>query len=267
MKYLLYLVGAVLLMTSCQQGGTRLSDYQLVDLSYPLSEETLYWPTAQPFEIITESEGITEGGYYYSSHFFKASEHGGTHMDAPVHFAEGKATVDVIPLTQLRGPAFRIDLQAKAKENPDYQITREDLLDWEKRNGRIPPDAVILLQTGYGSYWPQAQKYLGTTERGQEAVAKLHFPGLHPSAAQWLVDHRAPAMVGIDTASIDYGQSKDFLTHQILSRAQIPILENVAHLDLIPSQGFEVIALPMKIAGGSGAPTRILALLPPKPSP
>jgi kynurenine formamidase len=103
---------------------------------------------------------------------------------------------------------------------------------------------------------------MGTALRGEEGVAALHFPGLHPDAARWLVDNRSISVIGLDTPSIDYGQSQLYESHQVLFAAQIPALENVAHLDRLPPAGFIVIALPMKIAGGSGAPLRVIAVLP-----
>lgn len=264
MRVFLPLLLLVSLFPACMRNPAGLSQYRSVDLSYPFSKETLYWPTEDPFHLEKEAAGFTEKGYYYSSNHYAASEHGGTHMDAPIHFAEGRSTVTDLPLSQLQGPAYVVDLSSAVKTNPDYLITHQDLLAWEMKHGQIPPGAVLLLKTGYGRHWPDARKYLGTSERGPEAVKQLHFPGLDPSGAQWLVDHRRPNMVGIDTASIDYGQSNQFLTHQILAKAGIPILENVANLDQVPLSGFWVMALPMKIAGGSGAPTRIVALLPPE---
>jgi len=129
--------------------------------------------------------------------------------------------------------------------------------DLETRVGSI-----VLIRTGFASRWPDAVKYLGTAERGEAAVAKLHFPGLHPDAAQWLVSNRPIKAVGIDTASIDFGQSKGFETHRTLTARDIPAFENLASLDRLPPTGAIVIALPMKIGGGSGAPLRAVAVLP-----
>ena len=104
---------------------------------------------------------------------------------------------------------------------------------------------------------------MGTDERGPAAVAKLHFPGLHPDAARWLVANRQINAIGLDTPSIDYGQSTLFESHRILFEKNIPAFENVANLDQLPVKGFTVIALPMKIKGGSGGPVRIIAMLQP----
>jgi kynurenine formamidase len=169
-------------------------------------------------------------------------------------------SVDQIPLERLLADGILIDVSQQAAQNRDFQVGPEDLIGWEKQSGRIPDGSILLLRTGWGAYYPDREKYLGTAERGPAAIADLHFPGLSPSAARWLVANRNVAAVGIDTASIDYGQSELFESHQILFKASIPVLENVANLQLLPPKGFEVIALPMKIEGGSGAPLRIIAL-------
>ena len=110
--------------------------------------------------------------------------------------------------------------------------------------------------------WPDRESYLGTTSRGPAAVNELHFPGLAPEAARWLAEHRAPKAIGIDTASIDFGQSTHFQSHVVLCQHNIPIFENITNLTELPSSGATIIALPMKIAGGSGGPLRIVAVLP-----
>lgn len=235
---------------------------QWVDLSYDFSSDTIYWVTAQPFKRETVAEGPTEKGYYYSAYNYSAAEHGGTHIDAPIHFAENRKKVDEIPLNQLIAPAVKIDVSAKVAANRDYQISVEDLTGWETQNGKIPDGCIVLLQTGWGKFWGDKKNYLGTDGTGQEAVADLHFPGLHPEAADWLVKNRKINAVGIDTASIDFGQSQTFGSHVALMTQNIPAFENVANLDKVPVKGAQVFALPMKIKGGSGAPLRIIAFLP-----
>jgi kynurenine formamidase len=232
-----------------------------IDLSYEYSPETIYWPTARRFELQIESAGRTAAGYYYAANNFSTSEHGGTHLDAPRHFAEGKWSSEQIPLERLVGPAVVVDVTAAAA-NPDYQITPDVLEAWERANGSIPDGAIVLFRTGWGRHWPDSAKYLGTSKTGAEAVAELHFPGIHPDTARRLVARGTIDAVGIDTASIDYGQSKNFDTHQILFAANIPAFENVAQLDQVPARGSFVIALPMKIRGGSGGPLRIVAVVP-----
>ncbi|MGH7568921.1 MAG: cyclase family protein [Gemmatimonadales bacterium] len=232
-----------------------------VDLSYGFDSATIYWPTAKPFQLEVVAAQRTPAGYYYAANTFAAAEHGGTHLDAPVHFAEGRHTTDQIPLEQLMGPAVVLDVSRQAEADPDYRVTSDVLDTWERVNGPIPAGAIVLVRTGWGARWPDRARYLGTARTGAAAVPELHFPGLHPDAARRLVERRVDA-VGIDTPSIDYGQSTTFDVHQILLGANIPAFENVAQLDRLPVTGAFVIALPLKIVGGSGGPLRIVAVLP-----
>ena len=234
---------------------------RIVDLTHPFDEHTIYWPTEAGFALTTEHAGVTDKGYFYASNAFAAPEHGGTHVDAPLHFWKEGVPVDGIPLEQLIGPAIVVDVGERVAADRDYQVAVEDFLAWEKRNGRIPDGTIVLVRTGFGRNWPDRRRYLGTAERGAEAVAKLHFPGLGPAAAAWLVSERKIHAVGIDTASIDHGQSTLYESHVTLFRHGVPAFENVANLERLPAKGFSVIALPMKIRGGSGGPLRIVALL------
>ena len=236
---------------------------KLVDLTHSFSSDTIYWPTeADGFELETEFSGQTEKGYYYSQKKFSAPEHGGTHLDAPVHFSKDGDTVDQISLDRLVGMATVVDISSKALDNRDYQITVKDLESWESKHGMIPKGSIVLVHTGYGRFWPDRLKYLGTSEFGKDAVSILHFPGLHPDAARWLAHSRRIGAFGLDTCSVDYGQSKLFETHRTLFENNIISFENVANLDRLPPTGSFVMALPMKIKDGSGAPLRIVALIP-----
>jgi kynurenine formamidase len=232
----------------------------MIDLSHAYGSDTLYWPTSRPFHLDKVSDGITPKGYYYAANDFCSAEHGGTHLDAPIHFAKGHATVDRIPLEQLLGPAVVVDVTAASARDRDHQVTVADLLAWEHAHRPIGAE-IVLLRTGWAARWPDARAYLGTAERGPAGAAQLHFPGLHPDAAKWLAERKVRA-VGIDTASIDYGPSTLFGSHQALFLRDIPVLENLADLSALPATGATIIALPMKIAGGSGAPVRVVALLP-----
>jgi len=233
-----------------------------IDLSHDFSEETIYWPTADGFKLETVFEGYTDKGYFYHANNYTAAEHGGTHIDAPIHFAQGKQTVDEIPLEKLIGPAVVIDVSKKASADPDYLVGVKDFTDWEKKYGKLPKGSIVLLNTGYAKYWPDRVKYMGTDKRGPDAVKDLRFPGLDPKAAKWLAENRSINAIGLDTASIDYGQSELFESHRILFAENIPAFENVANLDKLPPVGTFVIALPMKIKGGSGGPLRIIANVP-----
>ena len=234
----------------------------IVDLSHPYDAETIFWPTAERFALETVADGITPGGFYYAANRFSMEEHGGTHVDAPRHFAAGRWTVDEIPLDRLRGAAVVVDVSGEASRHPDYQVTAGDMQAWEREYGTIAAGSILLVRTGYSARWPDAARYLGTAARGPEAVANLHFPGLHPDAARWLVRERRVSAVGIDTASIDFGQSTAFDSHRVLFEQNIPAFENLTALDRLPPTGAVIVALPMKIAGGSGAPLRAVAILP-----
>jgi len=253
---------ASLFCACSQKQSAEFSAGEWIDLSHDFSDETIYWVNAEPFKRTTVAEGMTDQGYYYSAYNYSAAEHGGTHIDAPIHFAEGKKSVDQIEITQLVAPAVKIDVSQKALANRDYLITIEDITNWETANGKIPDASILLFQTGFGKYWPDKKQYLGTDHRGDAAVKDLHFPGLDPEAAKWLVANRKIKAVGLDTASIDYGQSSTYDSHVALMINNIPAFENVANLDKLPAKGFHIIALPMKIKGGSGGPLRIVALLP-----
>jgi len=234
---------------------------RVVDLTYAFDASSVYWPTAEPFKLETDFEGVTDKGYFYSAYRYSAAEHGGTHLDAPVHFAKGRHTSDEIPLEQLIGQAVVVDVTKQCAGNPDYQVSVADFETYEKQHGRIANGTIVLLRTGFGKLYPDRKKYLGTDERGADAVSKLHFPGLHPDAAKWLTENRSIKAIGLDTASIDRGQSTLFESHRTLFDKNIPAFENVANLDQLPAKGFSVIALPMKIKGGSGGPLRIIAIL------
>jgi kynurenine formamidase len=235
---------------------------QIVDLSHAYDSQAIFWPTAEPFRLEKVADGVTSAGYYYAANNFFTSEHGGTHLDAPVHFAQGHQTVDQIPLERLLGEACVVDVTEAANANPDYQVRSTDLLRWEQSHGPIPTGAIVLIRTGFSTRWPDAARYLGTAERGEEAVAKLHFPGLHQDAASWLLANRSIKAIGIDTASIDAGQSSLFEVHRLLYAQDVPAFENLTSLDRLPPRGATIIALPMKIRGGSGAPLRAIAFVP-----
>ena len=261
-------VWSLIVLAGCQASPGR-PDYSAVfdgsggrwiDLSYAFSEETIYWPTEDGFQLDELAYGETDQGYFYSSYRISTAEHGGTHLDAPIHFSRGGMSAEQIPLDRLIAPVVVVDVSARA--TPDYRIDVADLEGWEREHGLIPDGAILLFRTGWGERWPDRLSYLGTERTGPEAVAELHFPGIHPDAALWITDQRNIAAVGIDTPSIDFGQSSGFEAHVIIYGANIPGFENVANLDELPEVGAFVVALPMKVAGGSGGPLRIVAFVP-----
>ncbi|WP_425637857.1 cyclase family protein [Algoriphagus yeomjeoni] len=231
-----------------------------IDLSYAFDSTTLYWPNnPDGFQHRVDAEGVTDLGYYYSSYTILTPEHGGTHLDAPIHFYEKGETVDELPLSKLTGAAVMIDVSALALADRDYLIDSAAIMNWEAEHGEIPEQAMVLFRTGFGKFYPDREAYFGTAKTGADAIPELHFPGIQPETALWLAKSRNVKAVGLDTPSLDYGQSKDFAAHQALMENQIPGFENVANLDLLPATGIYVIALPMKIKGGSGGPLRIIA--------
>ena len=266
MDYLSKLCWLLIPLIGCQpaENSNQFSqDYNWVDLSYPFDENTIYWPTdTLGFHIDTVFHGFTEQEFFYCAYSFRSAEHGGTHLDAPVHFAEGQQAVDAIPITRLVGDAVVIDVSESALKDADYLVSVEDFEQWESVHGPIPQDAMVLLRTGYGAFWPDRERYLGTAALGPDAVSQLHFPGLDPQAARWLAEQRKIKAIGLDTPSIDFGQSQLFESHRILFQHNIPVFENLANLDQLPVTGSWMVALPMSIAGGSGAPLRAIARVP-----
>jgi kynurenine formamidase len=256
--YGLLLVPAPLLIA---QQPLDLSNHRIVDLSHAYGPSTLYWPTSPTkFELEKLASGMTPGGYFYSANSLSTPEHGGTHLDAPMHFSEKGLTVDRVPLAQLIAPAVVMDISAKAAADRNYRLTREDVLAFEKVHGRIAKGTIVLLRTGWSRHWPDAKAYLGDDTPGD--ASRLSFPSYGDEAARLLVEERGVGALGIDTASIDYGRSTDFEVHRIAAARNVAGLENLTNLDQLPPRGALVIALPMKIEGGSGGPLRAVAVLP-----
>ena len=195
-----------------------------------------------------------------ASNAFSLPEHGGTHLDAPIHFHRGGVTSDAIDLKRLVAPAVVIDVSAQAARDPDYRLTVADVNTFERAHGRIAAGTIVLLRTGWSSRWPDAKRYLGDDTPGD--ASKLHFPSYGVDAVRLLVAERKVGAIGVDVASIDYGASTDFMVHRIASEAGVPGFENLTALDQLPATGAILMALPMKIRGGSGGPLRAVAVVP-----
>lgn len=239
----------------------NLADFEIVDLTHPFGPETIYWPTdTAGFQLDELAFGPAEGGYFYAAYALATAEHGGTHLDAPIHFHEDGIDAASIPLERLMGPAVVIDMTAQAAADVDYRLTAADIAAHEAEHGDIPPGSIVLLRTGWSARWPDALAYLGADTPGD--ASNLRFPGYGEDAARLLVEGRGASVLGIDAASIDYGPSTDFIVHRIAAGAGAPSLENLTNLDRLPARGATVIALPMKISGGSGGPLRAVALVP-----
>ena len=263
---------AVVYLRDAPEGSSGSLDYtdlfdgtagEWIDLGHAFGPSTIYWPTdTAGFQLTELAYGMTEGGYFYASYAFASAEHGGTHLDAPIHFAEGRRAAHEIPLSNLITMASVVDVSASADADPDYLLSADDLTAWEAEHGPIADGTALLIRTGWSSRWSDRTAYLGTDLTGPEAVPELHFPGIGTDAAQWLVDNRNIAAIGIDTPSIDYGQSSDYRSHVILYRENIVGFENLTNLDRLPPTGAGIVALPMKIEGGSGGPLRIVGWVP-----
>jgi kynurenine formamidase len=232
-----------------QSGKTR-----VVDLTYAISDKLVPWPGDEKYFEAKVNATVEKNGYFTRS--FWMLEHYGTHLDAPAHFPPGKTTVDHIPAKNFFGPAVVIDVRAEAAKDADYLLTSPRVQDWEKRHGRIPEGAIVLLRTGWASRWPDVQKY-----RNQDAQGKMHFPGFSTDAAKLLIDRRVSGL-GCDTLSIDYGASSDFAVHHVSLGAGLYHLENLADMSELPEIGAFLVVAPIKLEGGSGGAVRVFALLP-----
>jgi kynurenine formamidase len=235
-------------LTNIPCGKTR-----ILDLSYPISDKVVAWPgDVDPFEAQVNAT-IEKNGYFTRS--FRMLEHFGTHLDAPIHFAPGKTTVDQIPTKQLFGPAVVLDVRAEAAKDEDYLLSPARVEEWEKKYGNVPTGAVVLLRTGWASRWPDVQKY-----RNQDAQGKMHFPGFSVEAVKLLIDRKVSGL-GCDTMSADYGASTDFAVHHLSLGAGLYHLENLSDLSEVPDSGAFLIVAPIKLEGGSGGPVRVFAVL------
>jgi kynurenine formamidase len=251
---------AALVPCSAAAQGLDIATAKIVDLTHAIDADTIFWPTEKKtFELIEEHKGLTERGFFYAANRFCSPEHGGTHIDAPFHFAKAGQTVADIPIGHLVGRAVVIDVAAKAAADPDYTLQPDDVAAWEAAHGKIAPGAIVLLRTGWSTRWPDKRAYLGDDTPGD--ASNLHFPSYGADAARLLVE-RGVAVLGVDTASIDNGPSKDFFVHRVVGAANVVGVENLTGLDKLPPTGAWVLALPMKIANGSGAPARVIALVP-----
>ncbi len=250
---------ALTLLSTIAAFSQAIDRSKLIDLTYSYNEKTIYWPNAKGFHYEKDMWKTAPGGHWYAAGNYSAAEHGGTHIDSPIHFGKGKPTTDQIAVSRLVGPVVVIDVSSACAKNRDYRATAQDLESWEKSNGSIAAGTIVLFRTGWGKYWPDRKQYLGSDVPGD--VEHLHFPALSKEVAELLVKRKVDG-VGLDTASLDYGPSKDFIVHQVLNGANIYGLENVASLEKVPARGATIVALPMKIESGTGGPVRIIAILP-----
>ncbi|WAR31460.1 ISAHY-like protein [Mya arenaria] len=230
--------------------GFAHAQINVIDLTHSHDDDAIYWP----------------GNPQYESNSFATAEHGGTHIDAPSHFAQNRNRVDQIPISRLVGPGVVINVKYtvkdKAAADPDYRVTMEDLNAWEDVHGRIPAGAIVLMNSGWSKGYPNKTLVFGTKNVTQPST--FHFPGFHESAVDWLVKNRNIHVVGVDTPSTDYGQSTTYPVHVILGEADIAGVENVAYLDLLPESGSIVYVAAIKLHDGSGVQARVFATTQPQ---
>eukprot|EP00092_Neocalanus_flemingeri_P031527 GFUD01034238.1.p2 GENE.GFUD01034238.1~~GFUD01034238.1.p2 ORF type:complete len:266 (+),score=88.38 GFUD01034238.1:143-940(+) len=247
---------------------TSFNNRKIIDLTHPVGENTFVWPTSTKFtvaNVVKTQVGVEgEGGYWYESRDINQAEHSGTHMDAPAHFYKGGWHTSDIPLERLTGPGVRISIEERVQKDLDTGLVVEDILTWEEQHGEVPEGAVVIIHTGHGRWYGDKVKYLGRPaelDLPENDTEHLHFPGVEPAAAEWLVRNRNIVGLGIDTPSTSNGQSRDYKTHQVLGEANIWGLENMARTEELPSTGFVVYNMVHKLEGGSGGPTRVIAIL------
>jgi kynurenine formamidase len=226
----------------------------VIDLSYAINDKLVPWPGDEKYFEAKINASFEKNGYFTRS--FWMLEHYGTHLDAPVHFAPGKATVDQIPANKLFGPAVLLDIRQESAKDADYRLPASQIEKWEHAHGRVPPGAIVLLRTGWASRWPNVQTY-----RNQDKQGKMHFPGFSTEAAKVLIN-RGVSGLGCDTLSADYGASEEFSVHHLALGAGLYHLENLSDLSTVPEAGAFLVVAPIKLEGGSGGPVRVFALLP-----
>ena len=252
----LALAAVVLLFAQRHNAPTPQPAFKAVlDLTQPLSEKFPNWEGTEKSPFKAKPLGRIEKDGYFSRHI-SLPEHFATHMDAPAHFAAGAWTVDQIPPERLVDPLVVLDVTAQSKANADYQITVEDVARWEKAHRQIPPGSIVLARTGWAARAASMKDY-----RNADAKGTKHFPGFLPETAKFLVEARNVFGLGIDTMSVDYGASTTYPVHQYTAAHNVYHLENVADLSGVPEAGAILVAAPAKLAGGSGGPVRILALV------
>jgi kynurenine formamidase len=155
----------VLSLLGCVFIANAVDTKKLVDMTYDFASDTLHWPTAKPFQLDKVSEGRTPQGFWYSAYNYSGAEHVGTHLDAPFHFAEGRWTTEQIPLAQMIGPGVVLDVRREAEADRDYLLKVSDIQSWEKRYGKLPKGAIVLMYSGWGKYWVIANATLVRTSR------------------------------------------------------------------------------------------------------
>ncbi|MCY1018148.1 cyclase family protein [Pyxidicoccus sp. MSG2] len=238
-----------------QSPAAWLSRARVIDLGHPITPEMPLFPGGTRFNARVLGT-VERDGYYIRQ--LELGEHGGTHVDAPAHFAAGTASVDQLPVEMLSGPAAVLDVTAQVAGNPDYAVSPTDIEAWERAHGPLQPQHLVLIRTGWASRWPDEQRY-----RNADAAGVLHFPGLSVAASQVLRQRKVRA-IGIDTLSTDPGPNASFEQHKDFLPGGGYHIENLADLSALPPVGAFLVVSPLSVKDGSGAPARVFAFLPPE---
>ena len=225
----------------------------VVDLTHTMSPEFPTFFGVPGIEMDKKFELKKDG---FNLYWWRIVEHAGTHLDAPIHFSESGATVEKISADTLVVPLAVVDVAAKAAQNPDYLLTREDLADWEKKHRRLPDNCCVAMQSGWAQHVGNPAKFAG-----KDGAGVFHFPGVSPQAAEWLMKERKVLGLAVDTLSLDHGPSKDFKVHYAWLPSGRWGLENVANLDKVPPSGAMLVVGLAKVKDATGGPARLIALV------
>lgn len=212
----------------------------------------MLWPGSRPVEFETVAEIDADGSF---GRAVSTPEHAGTHLDAPAHFAADGATTDAIEASRLVCEAAVIDAREACAADPDHGVGAEAIEAHEAEHGRLPAGGALLLCTGWGARAGDAPGSLGGTD-----ASDLSFPGFAPSAAELAIE-RGLSGIGIDTVGVDPGGAREYPVHHRTLPAGLWHLEGLVNLERLPPRGATVVVGVLPLAGGSGAPARVLALL------
>jgi len=234
------------------RSGIELSSAtSLFDLSHPLGADTPVYPGDTPFSRSQAGRREEEG---FLDYVITHNEHIGTHIDAPCHFAEGGDAVDAIAAQELVAPLAILDLREQVAKDPDYCATPDDVLAWERRHGRLPAGAIVVLNNGWSARFTDARAFCGLDDSGQS-----HTPGWGAEAAALLAEERDVLAIGTDTFSLDAAHAEDFPVHRLWLGTGRWGIEGLANLEQAPSAGAVVFVGANKLQDGTGASARVLA--------
>lgn len=235
-------------------GSTSISFSRVVDLSHTIATNIPLWPGDPAVEFEVVANFATEG-YYLRK--FTIGEHSATHMNAPNSFHQNGMAIDGYTPQSLVVKAVVIDIRSKTADDPDYALTRQDVLDWEASHGRIPAGSLVLLYTGWQAKWNNPTAFFNQDSRGN-----LHFPGFAGATTRFLLKERGIKGVGIDTHGADPGLDDQYQTNtQVLAQNGI-VLECLDQLDKLPATGATLVLGILRLKGGSGTPLSVMAFVP-----